>query len=141
MSEEIETVEVEAEAVELETPVEVEPVEEEGDTFPRAYVEELRAESAANRLKAKRADALEGALQALAIEHYARGVLADTSALLWSEELADEDGLPDGERIREAAEALVRARPSLGRPGGRVLQGEHGEGAPSFSWGVLGRLV
>lgn len=126
---------------ELEGTETQEEAQEEPESFPRAYVEELRAESAANRVKGKRAEALEGALQALAVQHYARGVLADTTALQWSAELAGEDGLPDGGKIKSAAEALVAARPSLGRPQGNVLQGDHGAIGTGFSWGVLSGLV
>lgn len=138
---------IETEQQEQEPVEEQETVEEdqEPDTFPRSYVEELRVESAAHRVRAKELEAahegLQSALQALAVEHYARGVLTDVAALQWSDELAGDDGLPDGDKIRAAAEQLVAERPSLGRPGGQVLQGAHGEQAQGFSWGVLSGLV
>lgn len=113
----------------------------ENDMFPRSYVEELREEAASWRVKAKKAEGVEEALRALAIEHYARGVLADVSALEWTEDMANDDGMPDGAKIREAAEALLKEHPSLGRPRGNVLAGEHSEQAQGFSWSMLGSLV
>lgn len=136
-------IETELETVEVPETVEEQPTEP--DTFPRSYVEELRTEAAAHRVRANELEAaragLTGALQALAVEHYARGVLTDVAALQWSDDMAGDDGLPDGERIRQAAEQLVAERPSLGRPQGQVLQGAHGETAQGFSWGVLSGLV
>lgn len=129
----------------VETPQEDVETPQEEDTFPRSYVEELRAEAAEHRVRAKDLEAslepLQAALRTLAIEHYAKSVLADTSALEWSDELAGDDGLPDGDKIRKAAEELVNRRPSLGRPQGDPLLGAHGDTAQGFSWSVLSGLV
>ena len=114
---------------------------DEADSFPRAYVEQLRAENAEQRIKAKRADDLLAYAARIAVERYATDILADPRSLTYDDTMADDDGLPDGTKIEAAARALVEARPYLGKPGGDVLAGQHGNGSGGFSWGILGQLV
>lgn len=117
------------------------PPTDEADSFPRAYVEQLRAENAEARVKAKRADDLLTYAARVAVERYAADILADPRSLTYDDSMSDDDGLPDGTKIEAAARALVEARPYLGKPGGDVLAGQHGNGDSGFSWGILGQLV
>ena len=52
------------------------------------------------------------------IEHVAGPILQDPSALAWSDERGVEHGMPDADRIKEAAEALAAEKPTLARVGG-----------------------
>ncbi|SER12181.1 hypothetical protein [Microlunatus flavus] len=105
------------------------------ETFPRSYVEKLRTEAKEQRVKASRADYLATEVRRLAIREATRGLLADPSVLSWSDEFEGEDGLPDHDALRAAAEALADAKPWLARPRGDVGQGRHstGDDAPSLS--------
>lgn len=104
------------------------PGEAEPETFPRAYVEELREEAAGHRVKAQRADELSRRLTVAYAA--ATGRLADPSDLAYSDELLDDDGMPDQEKIAAAIDALVSRKPHLGRPSGDIGQGFRGEEAP-----------
>lgn len=105
----------------------------EPQTFPRAYVEELRAEAAAQRVKGKRADALAAAL----VTAYAgaTGRLADPSDLAYDEALLDDDGLPDPAKVRAAVDTLLERKPHLAsrRPVGDVGQGARPDGPDGVS--------
>ena len=107
--------------------------DQEPETFDRAYVQKLRDEAAANRVKAKRADEAETRLRTLSVEAATRGVLQDPTDLAWSDDLNDEDGWPDHDKIRAAAEALAEKKPHLGRPAGDVGQGRHSEDEDTVS--------
>jgi hypothetical protein len=101
--------------------------ETEPETFDRAYVENLRAEAAEHRVKGKRADALAARLvTSLAAS---TGRLADPSDLPYDAALLDDDGMPDGDKVTEAVEALLAAKPHLAsrRPTGDVGQGARSE--------------
>lgn len=104
--------------------------EQEPDTFPREYVENLRKEAAEHRTgriaAEERADAAMSRLRLAAIHSATRDVLADPFDLPWSDDMADEDGWPDAEKITEAAAALVEAKPHMGRVTGDVGQGYRG---------------
>lgn len=106
-----------------ETPVEDEanqPENEEttGDTFPRDYVEKLRAENAENRVKAKRADDLAHRLhEALTA---ATGRLQDPRDLHF-----DETHLDDPEALTTAIDSLLEDRPHLAS---RRVSGDIGQG-------------
>lgn len=106
--------EVEAQAD--ETPTTEEQTEE---TFPRRYVEELRAEAAEYRVKAKRADELAAALWTAKVAATAR--LADPT------DLAMPDGAdPTDDAAVDAAVAdLLARKPHLAtrRPAGSIGQG------------------
>ncbi|GAA3684301.1 hypothetical protein GCM10022237_48600 [Nocardioides ginsengisoli] len=103
---------------------------DQGETFTRAYVEELRRESAKHRNAAKRTGELTTRLVHSYVETLGR--LHDARDLPLSDELMDEDGFPDREKIATAVEELVKQRPHLARirPLGDVGQGAS-ESTPS----------
>lgn len=43
----------------------------------------------------------------------------------WSDDYADENGLPNHDRLKAAAQALATTKPWLARPRGDVGQGQH----------------
>ncbi|MEJ7634313.1 hypothetical protein [Aeromicrobium sp.] len=112
----------------------------EPETFTREYVEQLRAEAAEGRIKSKRATDLETALREAVISKVAGSILQDPSSLEWSDNLADEDGMPSPDLIREAAEALAAAKPHLSRVSGPVLQGHRGEDSDAGTVDLAGLL-
>jgi hypothetical protein len=106
-------------------------------TFDADYVKRLRDENAARRTAAKEADdraaaAGERADRLLAALWDARraqataDVLADPTDLDGTVEMLDDDGVPDPDRIKAAAEALVEAKPHLAA---RKVVGDVGQGA------------
>ena len=101
--------------------------------YDEEYVKGLRDENAATRQRAKRAEEAENRLRASVIASATAGILQDPTDLPWSDELTDEDGYPDAEKITDAAEALVTAKPHLGRPRGDVGQGQRGDEVDAFS--------
>lgn len=108
----------------------VEPSEDAGggdDSFSRAYVEQLRTEAAESRVKAKRAEELEEALRAAVTAMATQGILADPTDLAWDDRFNGENGMPDQEAIRAAAEELASRKPHLGRVRGDVGAGVRGE--------------
>ncbi len=116
-----------------ETPsTETPEVPEDGDLFPREYVERLRRENAEARTKAKRADEL--AERAFRLEVAATGRLADPSDLPYDAALLD-----DPAALSAAVDALVKAKPHLAtrRPTGSVDQGVRETPAAPASWGSL----
>jgi len=115
------------------TPKPSETGTDEPGTFPAAYVKELRDEAAKSRVGAKRAEAL--AQQAVTAYVEVTGKLADPSDLPFSEELLNEDGLPDRSKIVAAVDDLLTRKPHLAstRPVGDVGQGARGDGAPMVS--------
>lgn len=100
---------------------------DDADTFPRDYVEKLRAEAAEHRTARKdaegRAEALTEAYRGLAVANAVADVLADSTDLPWSDEYLTESGLVDADAVRQAAEALVAAKPHLARVRGDAGQG------------------
>lgn len=101
------------------------PVEPE--TFDREYVQKLRDEAAGHRVKAKRSDALAAAL--VTAQAALTGRLADPTDLPFTDDLLDEDGLVDDEKVRAAVDALLERKPHLAarRPTGDVGQGARPE--------------
>lgn len=93
------------------------------ETFDREYVEQLRRENAAARVKAKHADTLGQRL----VASYAAltGRLADPTDLEYSDELLDEHGVPDEAKVAAAVDELLERKPHLAsrRPSGDVGQG------------------
>lgn len=85
-----------------------------GDTFPRPYVERLRARSAGYRTRATSAEARTAELeQALYTERVrALDVLADPTDLPY-----DPEALDDPDALRAAVDDLVSKRPHLRRRG------------------------
>ena len=109
---------------------------EDGDTFPRAYVEKLRREAADARVRAQKADDLAGALWAARVA--ATGRLADPTDLPMPE---DADPL-DPETVAAAVEDLLARKPHLASrvPRGDVGAGVVSESAP-FSLGGMIRAA
>lgn len=98
-----------------------EPVDdddENGDNFPRSYVERLRRENAHYRDKAKRSDDLAQRLHASLVA--ATGRLQDPSDLTF-----DEAHLEDDEALAAAIDDLLARKPHLAsrRPYGDIGQG------------------
>ena len=91
------------------------------ETFPREYVEKLRAEAAEARVKAKKADEL--ARELFAAKVTATGRLADPSDLPFSDEL-----VADADALNAAIDALLDAKPHLASrtPRGNIGQGPTG---------------
>lgn len=98
---------------------------ENAETFPRAYVEDLRRENAEHRTKSKRADDLAARLMAATVTQATAGILTDPTDLPATDDLLDTDGYPDAEKITAAARDLVARKPHLGdrRPRGDIGQG------------------
>lgn len=88
------------------------------DTFPRAYVEQLRQENGKYRLRAERSDDLAKRLHAAQVA--ATGRLADPTDLPYDETLLD-----DPASLTAAIDALLATKPHLAsrRPTGNVGQG------------------
>lgn len=108
---------------EVETPEVAEP-----DTFPRAYVEQLRQENAGHRTRANRADEAQRRLLETTVRSAAADHLADPGDLLAfgdADQLVDDDGWPDADLIVAAAKALAADKPHLAprRPRGDIGQG------------------
>ena len=95
-----------------------EPAEGDPETFPKAYVEKLRRESAENRVKAKRADDYAARLHTALVQ--ATGKLADPADLPYAPE-----HLEDPEALQAAIEELLSVKPHLAS---RVPQGNVGQG-------------
>ena len=98
------------------------------ETFPRAYVQQLRDEAAKYRQRAGRADEAARRLLEATVRSAVRDHLADPSDLLTfvdETELVDGDGWPDPDKITAAAESLAASKPHLAprRPRGDIGQG------------------
>jgi hypothetical protein len=124
-------------------PDQTDPLEigEPGDDgrYPAEIVQRLRQEAAERRTRARESDEAsqaaaartERALHALweaRRDAATRDLLADPTDLDGTLDMLDDDGLPDSDRIRAAAEALVAAKPHLAsrRPAGDIDQGARG---------------
>lgn len=112
-----------------------EVVDENADTFPRKYVEDLRTESAKHRTEAKEArEALEP-LQRRLFETLVEksGRLADPT------DLAFDAALLDDAALTAAIDALLEAKPHLAS---RRVAGDVGQGAgePVESFSLAGLL-
>lgn len=105
-------------------PADDQPDDDDGpETFAREYVEQLRRENAAARVKAKHADTLG---QRLVTSYAAQtGRLADPTDLAYSDDLCDEHGVPDQTKVTAAVDELLERKPHLAsrRPTGDVGQG------------------
>lgn len=93
---------------------------EDAETFPRPYVERLRAENAEQRTRARQADELARRLHTELVR--ASGRLADPTDLDF-----DEAHLEDVDVMEEAIDELLTRKPHLAsrRPVGDVGQGAH----------------
>ncbi len=97
------------------------------ETFDREYVQKLRDEAASHRVKAKRTDALNARLATA--QAALTGKLADPTDLPFTDDLLDDDGLVDEDRVRAAVDDLIARKPHLAvrRPTGNVGQGARQE--------------
>jgi len=121
------------------------PPEPEGDTFPRAYVEQLRKENADRRKKAEETEArntkLVRGLLLAEVRHDGR--LADPADLLDGADttiLVGEDGAPDPEKVKAAVSELLARKPHYAkRISGDVGQGARpGPADPNEElWGII----
>jgi len=96
------------------------------DSFPRAYVENLRRESAGYRDRAKLADDAMTRLAAATVQQAAGTLLADPTDLPYDpQSMADDQGFPDPAKIGEAARQLIERKPHLAsrKPSGDAGQG------------------
>ena len=93
-------------------------VEDTGETFPRSYVEELRAENQRYRERGKRADELARRLHTALVA--ATGRLADPSDLPF-----DEAHLADPDALAAAIDELLTRKPHMAarKPVGDIGQG------------------
>jgi hypothetical protein len=110
----------ETESLETTTSDETEEVqtEEEPETFPREYVQQLRDEAAKHRTRAQRADDLAARLHTALVT--ATGRLADPSDLPF-----EESHLDDAAALTAAIDELLARKPHLAsrRPAGDIGQG------------------
>lgn len=122
----------EIEQEETEEVEEPQEQEEEEETFSREYVEELRAEAAENRIKAKKAQEL--AEEVFTYRVAALGKLADPTDLAY-----DADLLEDADALGAAVEELIQKKPHLAdrRPTGEVDQGARTDAATVDLAGML----
>ena len=96
---------------------------EDADTFPRAYVEKLRAQNARYRERAKTAEGYAKRLHTEIVR--ATGRLADPTDLEF-----DEDHLDDPDALAAALDDLLTRKPHLAsrKPVGDIGQGARGSG-------------
>ncbi len=106
------------------------------ETFDREYVQKLRDEAAGHRVKAKRTDALNARLATA--QAALTGKLADPTDLPFTDDLLDDDGLVDEDKVRAAVEDLIKRKPHLAarRPTGNVGQGARPE-APEIGLAAM----
>ncbi len=109
---------------------------DEPETFDREYVQKLRDEAAGHRVKAKRTDALNARLATA--QAALTGKLADPTDLPFTDDLLDDDGLVDEDKVHAAVEDLIKRKPHLAarRPTGEVGQGARPE-VPDISLASL----
>ena len=125
-----------------EDPAGTEPAEdaeddEDGDTFPRAYVKRLRERSAGYRARAKDAEARTAELERALFTERVRAldVLADPSDLPF-----DADLLEDPDALRAAADDLVARRPHYRRRGVATGTGSRDEAGSGPGVSLLGLM-
>ena len=116
-----EIVETDEQHLEPDAPAETadeQTVDDDADTFPRAYVDKLRKEAADARVKAKDRDEIAARLHTSLVA--ASGRLADPSDLPF-----DEAHLSDPDALTAALDELLARKPHLAsrRPVGDIGQG------------------
>jgi hypothetical protein len=118
--------------VESENEVTEEQPNEEPDTFPRSYVEELRQENGKYRQRAQGADAYAQRLHVELVR--ATGKLADPTDLEF-----DESHLDDADALAAAVDELLARKPHLAsrRPTGEIGQGASPSAASSVDLAAL----
>lgn len=106
---------------------------EEPETFPRAYVQDLRRESGRYRQRAQQGEQYAQRLHTELVR--ATGRLADPTDLPF-----DAEHLDDADKLAGAIDELVASKPHLAsrRPTGDIGQGDRGPASGAFS--LLGML-
>lgn len=87
--------------------------ETEPTTFTADYVKQLREEAAAHRVKAKRTDEANARMVRTIAEMDGRLFDADDIAL--ADDMLDDDGIVQPDKVRDAISQLVTAKPHLGK--------------------------
>lgn len=105
------TVDLEADTAAPETDAAAPLADDAPETFSADYVRELREESAAHRVKAKKVDDANARLVSAYVA--ADGRLVDPDAIAYADELVGDDGLVDREKVSAAIASLVEAKPYL----------------------------
>lgn len=105
---------------------------DEPDTFPRSYVEQLRAENQRYRERGKNADELARRLHTELVR--ATGRLADPSDLAF-----DETHLADPDALTAALDDLLTRKPHMAtrRPAGDIGQGAVSEGGSTVDLAAI----
>lgn len=93
----------------------------EPDTFPREYVQALRKEAADHRAKAKKVTDANARLMALHAEMDGR--LINVSELAYTDDLVDDSGLVDPQKVAQAIDALIESKPYLRKSAPPISQG------------------
>jgi len=102
-----------------ETPHDTEAVEPtpegeaEPQTFDLSYVQELRSEAAAHRVKAKRTDEANEVLVRTIAQMDGR--LHDPQDVGLSDDMLDDRGIVSPEKVQESIAALIEAKPHLAK--------------------------
>lgn len=106
--------------------------DQEGDSFPREYVQKLRDENAKYRQRAQAADALAERLHVALVD--ATGRLADPTDLPYSDEYLEEP-----EKLAQAIDKLLLSKPHLAsrRPRGDIGMGATRTSSPVDLLGML----
>jgi hypothetical protein len=112
------------ETAETQPTEETPDVETEPETFDREYVQKLRTENAKYRTRAQQTDDLGRRLHAELVK--ATGRLADPADLAY-----DEEHLSDPEKLTQAIDSLLEAKPHFKsrKPVGDIGQGNRGPAA------------
>lgn len=110
--------EADAQPVEAESTGSDDTTDQDGETFPKTYVEKLRKEAAEARVKAKDRDEIAGRLHTALVA--ASGRLADPSDLPF-----DETHLSNPKALDTAITDLLERKPHLAsrKPSGQIGQG------------------
>jgi hypothetical protein len=116
-----------------DTSIEGADTTEQPESFPLAYVQRLREENRAARLKVQRTQQLAERLTHAMAE--TTGRLIDPSDLQFSDDLLDENGMPDKDKVLSSIEDLLARKPHLARINvrGDVGQGNHSVSEPTTS--------
>lgn len=125
-----------------------EPVEpqDEPDTFPREYVEQLRGEAAESRTALKevtqRGDAYFEMLKRRTLEAATSDLIRATSDLPADDpRYYDNNGFPSLEGMREVATELIQQKPYLAKPHGDIKQGVREESHAEDPALILGNAL
>ena len=107
-----------------------EPEQQQAEEEQPSELAKVRKEAAERRVLLREAetqrDAFRDRLRSAVVQQATAGILADATDLPWQDDFSDDDGFPDAEKIKAAAEALADAKPHLARARGDARQGYRG---------------